>query len=172
MIYPSIQELLKKSEDENGNERLNKYTLVMASAKCARIITNDNRMKKINEKNSGERRDYKKDPPKEEKAVSTAVKELKAGSFEVFFEGEAGYDESVVDVRAIDVDLEAQIKAMEEKEKLESRRALDRNDKVRSNKEDYEEIDTTDLMGATEVYVETYGMDERYEDPSINDENK
>lgn len=171
MIYPSIQELLKKSEDENGNERLNKYTLVMASAKCARIITNDNRMKKITEKNSGERRDYKKDPPKEEKAVSAAVKELKAGEFEVFFEGEEGYDSAVVDVRAIDADLEAQIKAIEEKEKLESRRALDR-DKSHADKDEDDDIDTTDLMGATEVYVETYGMDERYEDPSVTDEDK
>ena len=40
MLYPSIQELLKATE-KDGEVRLNKYSLVMATAKCARMITNE-----------------------------------------------------------------------------------------------------------------------------------
>ena len=53
MIYPSIQDLLKLSPDGEGNQRLNKYMLVMATAKCARVITNE----------------YLKDRKKAEKAI-------------------------------------------------------------------------------------------------------
>ena len=40
MLYPSIQELLKATA-KDGKEKLNKYSVVMATAKCARVITND-----------------------------------------------------------------------------------------------------------------------------------
>lgn len=162
MLYPSIQELLKLSPDENGNERLNKYTLVMATAKCARIITNENRVRKDNEKSSGERRDYKKEPVKDEKAVKSAVKELNEGTFTVVFEGDEGYDEAVVDMRALDAKLEEELRLIEEQERLEKKKALERERYVVDD-----EDDAASLMGASEIYVDEGGMDERYEDPSV-----
>ena len=161
MLYPSIQELLKLSKDENGEERLNKYTLVMATAKCARIITNENRVKKDAEKTSNDRRDHKKDNTKDEKAVRSAVRELNNGEYKVFFEGDEGYDSSVVDVRALDAQLEEELLAIEEREKSEKRKALERDKFLRIDE------DTQDLMNASEVYTDTDGFDERYEDPSI-----
>ena len=161
MLYPSIQELLKLSKDENGEERLNKYTLVMATAKCARIITNENRVKRDAEKTSNDRRDHKKDNTKDEKAVRSAVRELNNGEYKVFFEGDEGYDSSVVDVRALDAQLEEELLAIEEREKSEKRKALERDKFLRIDE------DTQDLMNASEVYTDTDGFDERYEDPSI-----
>ena len=40
MLYPSIQELLTATA-KDGEEKLNKYSVVMATAKCARMITNE-----------------------------------------------------------------------------------------------------------------------------------
>ena len=67
MIYPSIQDLLKISPDKDGNQRLNKYMLVMATAKCARVITNE----------------YLKDRKKAEKLIAEkkTEKELKPKQF-------------------------------------------------------------------------------------------
>ena len=160
MLYPSIQELLKLSADENGGERLNKYTLVMATAKCARIITNDNRMHKDTDRVTTDRRDHKKEVFTDEKAVKSAVRALHNGEFEVYFEGDEGYEDSVVDVRALDESLENHLREIEEQEKIEKRRALDRERYSVS-------VSTEELMDADEVYTGTEGFDERYEDPSI-----
>lgn len=168
MLYPSIQELLKVSTDENGNERLNKYTLVMATAKCARIITNESRLHREAERTAAaDKRDHKKEPVKDEKAVRRAVRALNAGEFEVLFEGDEGYEDSVVDVRALDAELEEHLRLIEEQEKLEKRRVLDR-DKYAPMTAD--ETDTVELMDADEVYTESEGFEERYEDPTISTE--
>ena len=170
MLYPSIQELLKLSTDENGEERLNKYTLVMATAKTARIITNENRVKKDLEKSSGEKTySSKKESVKEEKAVRSAVRELKNGEYQVFFEGDEGYEDSIVDVRALDSALEEQIQKMEELEKLEKKKALER-EKYSSFTADDDDDDTEDLMGATEVFTGDDGFDTRDEDPNVGGE--
>ena len=63
MIYPSVQELLKLSPDKEGNQRLNKYMLVMATAKCARVITNE----------------YLKDRKKAEKLIAEKKTEKEVG---------------------------------------------------------------------------------------------
>ena len=157
MLYPSIQELLKLSADEQGNERLNKYTLVMATAKCARIITNENRARKDAEKANGERRDYKKEFPKDEKAVRSAVRSLRNGEFDVFFEGDEGYEDSVVDVRALDAEYEEKLMRIEEQERYEKKKALE--------KSTFD--DTADLMNASEVYVDDAGLAESDEDAGI-----
>jgi DNA-directed RNA polymerase subunit K/omega len=167
MLYPSIQELLKLSEDENGNERLNKYTLVMATAKCARIITNDTRVRK-DEKVTTDRHG-KKEYKGDEKAVRSAVRELKAGEFKVVFEGDEDYDSAIVDVRALDAKLEEELLAIEEQEKLEKKKALEKDRYVHAFDDDDE--DTQDLMNASEVYTDEGGFDERYEDPSISPNN-
>lgn len=105
MLYPSIQELLKKTE-KNGEESLNKYSLVMATAKCARVITNEYlKERAIAERKIANKETDTKDITalitkryRDEKAVKNAVKELKEGEFEVFVPGEEGYESSIVDV--------------------------------------------------------------------------
>ena len=165
MLYPSIQELLKLSADENGEERLNKYTLVMATAKAARIITNDNRIKKDAEKNNTEKSySTRKEIVKEEKAVRSAVRELRNGEFQVFFEGDEGYEDSVVDVRALDAALEEEFKRIEELEKIEKKKALEREKYVSY---DDEADDLAELMGAVEVFEDQSGFDTRDEDPNL-----
>lgn len=161
MLYPSIQELLKLSADEQGNERLNKYTLVMATAKCARIITNETRARKDAEKSSGEKRDYRKDTSKDEKAVRSAVRELRNGEYEVLFEGDEGYEDSIVDVRALDAEYEERLARIEEQELLEKKRALKKD--IFTDDDD----DTADLMNASEVYVDDAGLAESDEDAGI-----
>ena len=161
MLYPSIQELLKLSADEQGNERLNKYTLVMATAKCARIITNEARARKDAEKSSGEKRDYRKDVCKDEKAVRSAVRELRNGEYEVLFEGDEGYEDAIVDVRALDAEYEERLARIEEQEILEKKRAL-KKDLFTADDDD-----TADLMNAQEVYVDDAGLAESDEDAGI-----
>ncbi|MBO5374740.1 MAG: hypothetical protein J6A54_04755, partial [Clostridia bacterium] len=101
---------------------------------------------------------------KDEKAVRSAVRELKAGGYEVFFEGDEGYEDSIVDVRALDAQLEEELQKIEELEKLEKKKALERE---KYSSYAAEDDDTEDLMGATEVYTDTEGFDTREEDPSV-----
>ena len=108
MIYPSIQDLLKLSPDGEGNQRLNKYMLVMATAKCARVITNEYlKDRKKAEKLIAEKKTDKdlasmiKKEYRDEKAVKNAVKELNEGEFSLYFPGDEGYEDSIVDVRTI-----------------------------------------------------------------------
>lgn len=102
MLYPSIQELLKATAGEEG-EKLNKYSLVMTTAKCARVITNQY----VEERKEAERKIANKESDKDiaslitreyrdEKAVKNALRELKNGEFQVFLPGEEGYEESMV----------------------------------------------------------------------------
>ena len=105
MIYPSIQDLLKLSPDGEGNQRLNKYMLVMATAKCARVITNEYlKDRKKAEKLIAEKKTDKdlasmiKKEYRDEKAVKNAVKELNEGEFSLYFPGVEGYESSIVDV--------------------------------------------------------------------------
>ena len=168
MLYPSIQELLKLSAGENGEERLNKYTLVMATAKTARVITNENRVKKENEKNSGEKsHSSKKELVKDEKAVRSAVRTLKNGEYEILFEGDEGYEDSIVDVLALDLALEEEFQRIEELEKLEKKKALEREKYASYDDDD----DTEDLMGASEVFVDDNSFDIRDEDPNVGGDN-
>ena len=95
MIYPSIQDLLKLSSDKEGNQRLNKYMLVMATAKCARVITNEYlKDRKKAEKLIAEKKTDKdlasmiKKEYRDEKAVKNAVKELNEGEFALYFPGD------------------------------------------------------------------------------------
>ncbi|MBQ8164000.1 MAG: hypothetical protein IJZ93_06535 [Clostridia bacterium] len=139
MLYPPIQELLKLSTDNEGNERLNKYTLVMATAKCARMITNQC----LKERKEAERlgidkkdRRYRKEY-KDEKAVRSAVKELNAGEYEILFPGDEGYDEAIVDVRKLETEIEELISDKKE-----------RVDRVAFKTE----TATSELMNATEEY--------------------
>lgn len=91
MIYPSIAELTQDG-------KINRYTLVVATAKCARIITDEYvkqreyaekvAMNKDNEKSKNVsnliRKEYR-----DEKAVKNAINGLHSGEFRILSEEEA-----------------------------------------------------------------------------------
>jgi hypothetical protein len=150
MIYPSIQDLLKLSPDGEGNQRLNKYMLVMATAKCARVITNEYlKDRKKAEKLIAEKKTDKdlasmiKKEYRDEKAVKNAVKELNEGEFSLYFPGDEGYEDSIVDVRTI---------GNEEPEVEEAKPT------VIDDGEDFDSEDLADLMNADEVFDNENGF--------------
>jgi DNA-directed RNA polymerase subunit K/omega len=151
MIYPSIQDLLKLSPDGEGNQRLNKYMLVMATAKCARVITNEYlKDRKKAEKLIAEKKTDKdlasmiKKEYRDEKAVKNAVKELNEGEFSLYFPGDEGYEDSIVDVRTI---------GNEEPEVEESKPVI-----VDDGEDDFDSEDLADLMNADEVFDNENGF--------------
>jgi len=106
MIYPSIGEL-------TNNNKINRYTLVVATAKCARIITDEY----VKQREHAEKLALSKDSEKktnianlikkeyrDEKAVKTAISGLYSGEFKLIepdgteeFIGKGKVDESEVD---------------------------------------------------------------------------
>ncbi len=87
MIYPSIGELT--------NEKVNRYALVIATAKCARAITDEY----VRQRERAERLIANKDTDKsiasmitrefrEEKAVRTAINRIKSGEYTILGDGE------------------------------------------------------------------------------------
>jgi DNA-directed RNA polymerase subunit K/omega len=140
MLYPSIQELLEVTA-KNGQERLNKYSITMATAKCARVVTNCyheqryNAEKKINNKETDKdlasmiNKDYR-----DEKSVKNAVKEIKEGKFEIYLPGEEGYEDSI---KVVENYQEPKADAEEQK------------NIVKSTKDDF---DISDIMDAEEVF--------------------
>ena len=152
MIYPSVQELLKLSPDKEGNQRLNKYMLVMATAKCARVITNEYlKDRKKAEKLIAEKKTEKdiasllKKEYRDEKAVKNAVKELNNGEFKLYFPEDEGYEDSLVDT--------SELKPFDE-----SAEEADKNAAVIDDGEDMDEEDLADLMGADEVFDNENGF--------------
>ncbi len=87
MIYPSIGELT--------NEKVNRYALVIATAKCARVITDEY----VRQREKAERMIANKDTDKslasmitkefrDEKAVRTAINRIKSGEYTILGDGE------------------------------------------------------------------------------------
>ena len=153
MIYPSIQDLLKLSSDKEGNERLNKYMLVMATAKCARVITNEYlKDRKKAEKLIAEKKTEKdiasllKKEYRDEKAVKNAVKELNEGEFKLYFPGDEGYEDSLVDVN----DIKPVVDLPEE--------ADNKAEIIDDGEDDFDTEDLADLMGADEVFDNEKGF--------------
>jgi DNA-directed RNA polymerase subunit K/omega len=151
MIYPSIQDLLKLSPDGEGNQRLNKYMLVMATAKCARVITNEYlKDRKKAEKLIAEKKTDKdlasmiKKEYRDEKAVKNAVKELNEGEFSLYFPGDEGYESSIVDVRTI---------GNEEPEVEEAKSTV-----IDDGDDEFDSEDLADLMNADEVFDNENGF--------------
>ena len=152
MIYPSVQELLKLSPDKEGNQRLNKYMLVMATAKCARVITNEYlKDRKKAEKLIAEKKTEKdiasllKKEYRDEKAVKNAVKELNNGEFKLYFPEDEGYADSLVDT--------SDLKPFDE-----SAEEADKNVAIIDDGEDMDDEDLADLMGADEVFDNENGF--------------
>ena len=150
MLYPSIQELLTATAKE-GEERLNKYSVTMATAKCARMITNDY----IEQRHAAEKRVANKETDKDigslinkdyrdEKAIKNALREMKEGKFEVYLPNEEGYESAVVEVANY----------VEPKEEYKPFKQLN----IASNTTDkFDDFDSKDLMDADEVYTEEEG---------------
>ena len=161
MLYPSIQELLKVTE-KDGEERLNKYSVTMATAKCARMITNDY----IEERYYAEKKIANKETDKDlaslvkkeyrdEKAVKNALREMKNGEYEVYLPGEEGYEESTVIVENyVAPDKYEPMPKFQKSQFNESEDAND--DKENDSFDDFddkeEEIDSAELMGADQVF--------------------
>ena len=83
MIYPPIEELTK-------NGKYNRYTLVVATAKCARIVTDEY----VEQRETAEKMLANKETDKslasmikrefrDEKAVKNAIKRLHQGEFKI-----------------------------------------------------------------------------------------
>lgn len=152
MLYPSIQEILKATAKKDGEEKLNKYSVTMATAKCARVITNEyneqlyNAEKKIAGKETEKEllalvnKDYR-----DEKSVKNALKELKEGKFEVYLPGDEGYEESLVEIKEY------------EEPKEESKYMSYKDILSRENSANSEELDSKELMGANEVFENDNG---------------
>ena len=168
MLYPSIQELLAVTA-KDGQERLNKYSITMATAKCARIITNDY----AEQRRIAERKIANKETEKDiaslvnkdyrdEKAVKNALREMKEGKFEVYLPGEEGYEDSVVVVKNYEEPKEefryvkpAALKPVDDEEIEEYDEEIDDEE---AEDESFDDFDTDDLMGASEVFDNDSGF--------------
>ena len=145
MLYPSIQELLKATE-KDGKERFNKYSITMATAKCARVITNEYAEQSYyaNKKGKDGGATVKKEY-KDEKSVKNALREMKEGEFELYLPEDEGYETSLVEVKNY-------VEPKEEPVYFKP------NAKVEEEDDEDEEISTEELMGATTVYEEDAGF--------------
>ena len=146
MLYPSIQELLKATE-KDGKERFNKYPITMATAKCARVITNEYAEQSYyaNKKGKDSGATVKKEY-KDEKSVKNALREMKEGEFELYLPEDEGYEESLVEIKNY-------VEPKEEPVYFKP------NVKVAEEDDDEDDdISTEELMGATTVYEEDAGF--------------
>lgn len=124
MIYPSIQELTK--------DKFNKYTLVIATAKCARLVTTEyTKQRDVAERMIANKETEKslasmiKKEYRDEKAVKNAVVRMKAGDFQVVLPGEEGYEDSIVDIEALEEAYRAQAAAEAAAYELEKKRSIE-----------------------------------------------
>jgi len=165
MLYPSIQEILKATE-KDGEERLNKYSVTMATAKCARMITNEY----IKERQIAEKKVANKETDKDlaslikkeyrdEKAVKNALREMKEGEFVIYLPGEEGYEESTVIVENYEPaeKYDSVPKFQKSALNMPSESEEDVEDENFDDFDD-EEIDSAELMGADEVFNDDAGF--------------
>ena len=119
MIYPSIDEITKGE--------YNRYTLCIATAKCARVVTDEYvEQRELAEKMLANKETDKslasmiKREIRDEKAVKTAIKRLYNGEFVISEGGEskeeekAGADELAQTIEAVEAAAEAAVSEMEE----------------------------------------------------------
>ena len=123
MIYPSIDEITKG--------QYNRYTLCIATAKCARIVTDEYvEQREIAEKMLANKETDKslasmiKREIRDEKAVKTAIKRLYNGDF-VICEGkeesvEAAEDTLAQTIEAVEAAAEAAVSEFDEEESEET----------------------------------------------------
>jgi len=165
MLYPSIQELLTATA-KDGQEKLNKYSVVMATAKCARMITNEY----IEQRHIAEKKVASKETEKDisslinkdyrdEKAVKNALREMKDGKFEIYLPNEEGYEDSIVEV--VDY-VEPKEEYKPYKQLLLERTVKEDDEEDETGEADVEEsafddFDSKELMDADEVFTNEEG---------------
>ncbi len=154
MLYPSIQELLKSTE-KNGEERLNKYSITMVTAKCARVITNEyaEQCYLANKKGKNDDGTTVKKEYKDEKSVKNALREMKAGEFEIFLPGDEGYEDSLVEIKNYQEPKEENVFIKPTKVEAQDEEDFDDFDEEIED----EEVSTEELMGATGVFDDDSG---------------
>ena len=145
MLYPSIQELLKVTE-KDGKERFNKYSITMATAKCARVITNEYAEQSYYATKKKDSDVVVKKEYKDEKSVKNALREMKEGEFELYLPGDEGYENSLVEVKNY----------VEPKEEPVYFKPAAKFDAVEDDED--EDVSTEELMGATSVFEEDEGF--------------
>ena len=151
MLYPSIQELLTATA-KDGEEKLNKYSVTMATAKCARMITNEYieqrhiAEKKVANKEEKDTASLVSKEYRDEKAVKNALREMKEGKFEVYLPNEEGYEDSIVDV----------VDYVEPKEEFKPFKVQEI--KASETSENFDDFDSKDLMDADEVFTNEEGF--------------
>jgi hypothetical protein len=126
--------------------------LVMATAKCARVITNEYlKDRKKAEKLIAEKKTEKdiasmvNKEYRDEKAVKNAVHELNEGEFTLYFPEDEGYEDSIVKIE--------DIKPFDEKEETVQSAVIDDGED-----DDFDEGDLADLMNADEVFDNENGF--------------
>lgn len=156
MLYPSIQEILKATE-KDGEERLNKYSITMATAKSARVITNEyikqreEAEKKAKDKDDKEVFAMVKKEYRDEKAVKNALREIKNGEFEIYLPGDEGYEDALVEIANYEPG---------ENDDFSNDGTSSEIIALHSNDEEDEELleeDQNELMGAVDVYENNAG---------------
>ena len=155
MLYPSIQELLKSTE-KNGEERLNKYSITMVTAKCARVITNEyaEQCYLANKKGKSDDGTTVKKEYKDEKSVKNALREMAAGEFEIYLPGDEGYENSLVEIKNYQEPKEENV--FVKPTKVEAHEDDEDEDDFDEEIDD-EEMSTEELMGATGVFDDDSG---------------
>ena len=118
----------------------------MATAKCARVITNEYAEQSYyaNKKGKDSGATVKKEY-KDEKSVKNALREMKEGEFELYLPEDEGYENSLVEVKNY-------VEPKEEPVYFKP------NAKVEEEDDEDEEISTEELMGASTVYEEDAGF--------------
>ena len=126
---------MSKEERTSAAEKYNRYALVVASAKCARIITDEYVLQRehaeklaASNKDTEKKNPYYQQIPKEyrdEKAVKTAISGLYKGDFKII--GENGEDEFLTTSGKNNVAAPGEFPDEEEREETIDNFALDAN---------------------------------------------
>lgn len=126
---------MSKEERTSAAEKYNRYALVVASAKCARIITDEYVLQRehaeklaASNKDTEKKNPYYQQIPKEyrdEKAVKTAISGLYRGDFKII--GEDGEDEFLTASGKNNVAAPGEFPDEEEREETIDNFALDAN---------------------------------------------
>ena len=126
---------MSKEERTSAAEKFNRYALVVASAKCARIITDEYVLQRehaeklaASNKDTEKKNPYYQQIPKEyrdEKAVKTAISGLYKGDFKII--GEDGEDEFLTVSGRANVAAPGEFPDEEEREETIDNFALDAN---------------------------------------------
>ena len=158
MLYPSIQELLKVTE-KDGKERFNKYSITMATAKCARVITNEYAEQSYYATKKKDSDVVVKKEYKDEKSVKNALREMKDGEFEVYLPGEEGYETSMVEIKNY-VEPKEEPVYVKSTPKIDPIKTEDEDDEDFDDfdDEEEEEMSVEELMGASDVFENDSGF--------------